>query len=152
MATRNIVKVGDEILRKTAKPVKTFDDSLWQLLDDMAETMYKFQGMGLAGPQVGVLKRVVIMDVNNSFFEMVNPKIVSKSGEVLDDEACLSVPNRRGLVKRPKKITVKFQDRFGYELTISGEQNFARCVCHELDHLDGILFIDKMEKEIKGKK
>jgi len=152
MATRNIVKIGDEILRKPAKQVKSFNESLWELLDDMAETMYKFRGMGLAGPQVGVLKRVVIMDVNNCFFEMVNPKIIESSGEVLDDEACLSVPNRRGIVKRPEKVTVKFQDRFGYELSITGEQGFARCVCHELDHLDGVLFVDKMEREIKGNK
>lgn len=152
MAIREIVKEGDELLRKKSKVVKNFDENLWCILDDMAESMYKNRGMGLAGVQVGVLKRIVVMEVNGAFFEMINPEIVSMRGEVEDEEACLSVPNRRGIVARPEEVTVKFQDRFGYDMTITGEGNFARCVCHELDHLDGILYIDKIIKKPKGKK
>ena len=152
MAQRQIVKEGDELLRKKSKAVKTFDENLWNLLDDMAESMYKNRGMGLAAVQVGVLKRVVVMEVNGAFFEMINPEILAQKGEVEDEEACLSVPNKRGIVVRPEEVTVRFLDRFGYTMTVTGEGHFARCVCHELDHLDGILYIDKIIKKPKGKK
>lgn len=152
MAIRKIVYVGDELLKQKCKPVVHFNQFLWDLLDDMRETMYKNIGMGLAGPQVGILKRVAIVEVNNMFLELVNPVILSSSGNEEDEEACLSVPNRRGLVARPTQITVRAQDRFGNFFTITGEDLFARCVCHELDHLDGILYIDKMTKEIKEEK
>lgn len=150
MAYRQIVKIGDELLRKQSKIVKNFNQNLWNLLDDMAESMFKFKGMGLAAPQIGVLKRVVVMDVNGMFLEFINPEIISTSGEEEDEEACLSVPNIRGIVKRPLNLTVKAQDRHGNNFSITCEKMLARCVCHELDHLDGVLFVDKMEREIKG--
>lgn len=150
MATRNIVKIGDDLLRKKSKPVKNFDENLWELLDDMAETMYKNQGAGLAAPQVGVLKRVVVMDINNMYLELINPEIIEASGEDICEEGCLSVGKRRELVKRPAKVTVKAQDRYGYEIVVTGEKYLARCICHETDHLDGILFIDRVEKEDKN--
>lgn len=148
MALRNVIKVGDELLRKKSKPVTKFDENLWVLLDDMKETMHKNNGMGLAAPQIGILKRIVVMEVNGAFFEMINPVILAQSEELIkDEEGCLSVPNRQGVVARPQNLTVKFQDRMGYDMTISGEDSFARCVCHELDHLDGVLYIDKIVKE-----
>lgn len=147
MATRNVVKMGDELLRKKSKPVKEFDENLFKLLDDMKQTMYQNEGMGLAAPQVGVLKRVVVMDVNNMFFELINPEIIKQEGYDIEEEGCLSVGAYRGYVKRPMRVTVKAQDRYGYEVIITGEKYLARCICHELDHLDGILFVDK---EIKG--
>lgn len=150
MAIRNIVYEGDETLRKKSKTVKNFDEKLWELLDDMKVTMYKNHGMGLAAPQVGVLKRVVVVDVNNMFVELINPEILEVEGEDIDEEGCLSVPKVREYVKRPYKLTVKATDRYGYDFTITGEKYFARCISHELDHLDGILFIDKVEKNYKG--
>lgn len=146
MALRNVVKVGDDTLRKISKPVKNFDENLWVLLDDMHETMEENDGMGLAGVQVGVLRRVVVMKVNEAYFELINPEIIEQFGNVEEEEGCLSVPNKSGIVARPQKVTVKFQDRFGYPMTITGEDSFARCVCHELDHLDGILYIDKIKE------
>lgn len=146
MASRKVIKIGDPLLRKKSKPVVDFDESLWELLDDMKETMYKNDGMGLAAPQVGVLRRVIIMDVNNQFYELINPEIVSSEGEDIDTEGCLSVGNFKDSVKRPYKVTVKAVDRFNYPIEITGEKYFARCACHEIDHLNGILFVDKSEK------
>ena len=143
MALRKVVKVGEEVLRKKSKPVKDFDEDLWQLLDDMKNTMYENDGMGLAAPQVGVLRRVIVIDVNNDFMELINPEIIATKGEDIEEEGCLSVGNFRGRVKRPYQITVKACDRYGYPLTVTGEKWLARCICHEVDHLDGILFIDK---------
>ena len=149
MAIRNVVKMGDDVLRKKCKTVSKFDEDLWILLDDMRETMHKNNGMGLAAPQVGILKRIVVMEVNGAFFEMINPQILRQSEEMVEDEeGCLSVPNKHGIVARPQNLLVKFQDRFGFEMSIWGEESFARCVCHELDHLDGILYVDKL---VKGK-
>lgn len=145
MAVRKVVKVGDEILRKISKPVTKFDESLDVLLDDMWETMKLNDGMGLAAPQVGVLRRVVIMSVNNMNFELINPEIISEEGEDIEKEGCLSVGGAHKYVKRPYKVTVKAQDRYGYPITITGEKYLARCMCHEIDHLNGILFIDKVE-------
>ncbi len=146
MAVRKVVKMGDELLRKKSKTVTVFDEKLWELLDDMKETMYEYDGMGLAAPQVGVLKRVVVMDVNNMFFELVNPEIIEESGQDLEQEGCLSCGKMRDYVKRPYKVKVKAQDRFGYEFVLEGEKWLARCICHEVDHLNGILFVDKVEK------
>lgn len=153
MAIRNIVKVGDDLLRKKSKPVRNFDENLWELLDDMKETMYKNNGMGLAAVQVGVLKRVIIIEANNMFMELVNPEIISERGSDIEKEGCLSVGTNYEYVKRPMQVTVKAQDRLGYDFTITGEKYLARVLCHEIDHLDGILFIDKVEKGYKeGKK
>ncbi len=146
MAVRKIVKLGDDLLRKKSKTVTVFDEKLGELLDDMRETMYEFDGMGLAGPQVGVLKRVIVMDVNDMFFELINPEIIKEEGEDLEQESCLSCGKAREYVKRPYKVTVKAQDRLGYNIIITGEKWLARCLCHEIDHLNGILFIDKAEK------
>ncbi len=143
MALRKVVKVGESSLRKKSKPVKDFDESLWELLDDMKETMYENDGMGLAAPQVGVLRRAIVIDVNNAFMELINPEIISRKGKDVEEEGCLSVGNFRGRVERPYEITVKAFDRYGYPFTLKGEKWLARCICHEVDHLDGILFIDK---------
>ena len=154
MASRKVCKIGEAVLRKKSKPVTDFDEDLWTLLDDMKETMYKNDGMGLAAPQVGVLRRVIVMDVNNQFYELINPEIVYTEGEDVDTEGCLSVGKFSDKVKRPYKVTVKAVDRYNYPLEITGEKYFARCVCHEVDHLDGILFVDKSEhgKEFLAKK
>ena len=124
MAIRNVYKIGkdDEILRKHSKVVKEFDERLWQLLDDMKETMDKNRGMGIAAVQVGVLKRVVIIDCNNMFVELINPEIIASSGSDIDTEGCLSVTKIRGFVERPMNVTVKAQDRYGYDFTLSGEK------------------------------
>lgn len=150
MAIRNVItnEFENETLRKKSKKVQKFDESLWELLDDMKETMRKNNGVGIAAVQVGVLKRAVIVEPNNMFLELINPEIISKSGEDTDVEGCLSVSKKQGLVKRPMTVTVKAQDRYGYDFTITGEKYLARVLCHELDHLDGILFVDKMIKEV----
>lgn len=154
MASRKVCMLGDPVLRKKSKPVKDFDEDLWELLDDMKETMYQNDGMGLAAPQVGVLRRVVVMDVNNQYYELINPEIIFTEGEDIDTEGCLSVGKFNDKVKRPYKLTVRAVDRYNYPLEITGEKYFARCVSHELDHLDGILFVDKSEhgKEHLAKK
>ncbi|HIV01718.1 MAG TPA: peptide deformylase [Candidatus Caccopulliclostridium gallistercoris] len=149
MATRKILKIGDELLRKMSKPVTKFDEGLWELLDDMRETMYKNDGAGLAAVQVGVLKRAIVMDINNMYLELINPEILEQSGEQIGREGCLSVGGIQEFVKRPKKVTVRAQDRYGYQITITGEDFLARCICHETDHLNGILFVDKIEKDYK---
>ncbi|MBQ5816369.1 MAG: peptide deformylase [Oscillospiraceae bacterium] len=143
MAVRQIV-TDEEFLRKKCKPVENFDSKLWQLLDDMAETMYKTNGVGLAAIQVGVLRRVVVIDVNdqNGLIELINPEIIKTSGEQDGPEGCLSFPGQYGDVKRPNKVTVKALDRFGKPFTLSGEALLARAFCHETDHLDGKVFID----------
>ena len=154
MASRKVCVLGDPVLRKKSKKVTDFDEDLWTLLDDMKETMYQNDGMGLAAPQVGVLRRIVVMDVNNQFYELINPEITFQEGEDIDTEGCLSVGKFNDKVKRPYKVTVKAVDRYNYPLEITGEKYFARCVCHEIDHLDGILFVDKSEhgKEYLAKK
>lgn len=149
MAIRNVVKVGDELLRKKSKPVHNFDENLWELLDDMKETMYKNNGMGLAAVQVGVLKRVIIIEANNMFMELINPEIIAQHGTDIEKEGCLSVGPENEYVKRPMQVTVKAQDRLGYDFTITGEKYLARVLCHEIDHLNGVLFIDKAEKDYK---
>lgn len=149
MAKRKVLKYGDERLRKVAKPVTEFDEDLCELLDDMRDTMYANDGMGLAATQVGVLRRVVIMDLGGSFFELINPEIIASEGEQEEEEGCLSVPNFSDLVRRPEKVTVKAKDRYGYDIEITGEKTFARCACHEIDHLNGILYVDKSKNRQK---
>lgn len=149
MAIRNVCKIDidNEILRKKSKIVKNFDEKLAELLDDMKETMIKNYGMGIAAVQVGVLKRVIVIECNNMFLELINPEIIKEEGEDIDTEGCLSVGNVKGYVKRPMKVTVKAQDRLGYDFTITGEKYLARVLCHEIDHLNGVLFVDKMIKK-----
>jgi peptide deformylase len=118
------------------------------ILDDMLDTMYENEGVGLAGPQIGILKRLVVIDVDGeNVYKMVNPKILSTSGSQIDDEGCLSVPKRRGNVDRPQFVTVAYTDEYGNSKTLKGEGFLARCICHELDHLEGVLFIDKVLEE-----
>ena len=148
MATRRIVEIGDDKLRKHAKPVEKFDRRLQTLLRDMAETMYKAEGVGLAAPQVGILRRVVVVDVGDGLIELVNPEIIRVEGEQTGLEGCLSVPGRSGIVIRPNSVTVRAQDAQGNFFEVSGEEFLARAFCHEIDHLDGILYVDKMEREI----
>lgn len=143
MAIRNIVKLGDDTLRKTCKPVKIIDKRLHALLDDMAQTMYEAGGVGLAAPQVGVLKRVVVIDVGKGLLELINPEIVSSSGSQTGEEGCLSCGDVRKSVTRPMHVEVRALDRNGKGITIKAEELLARCCCHEIDHLDGILFLDR---------
>ena len=150
MALRNVVMHDDELLRKKSKPVSKFDEKLEVLLDDMRQTMIQNNGMGLAAPQVGCLKRVVVIECNNMFLELINPVIIHQSGEDVDEEGCLSVKGIHGKVKRPMYVTVQAQDRYGYNFTLTGEKLLARALCHEIDHLDGVLFIDKLIKQSDG--
>ena len=143
MAIRNIIQVGDETLRKKSFEVTVFDEKLSTLLDDMKETLKKANGAGLAGPQVGVLRRVFVVDVEEGYFEFVNPVIVSASGTQCGKEGCLSVKGKWGEVTRPNRVVVRAQDRYGKKFTVTAKEFFARAVCHEYDHLDGILYIDK---------
>ena len=148
---RKILQFGDETLRKISKPMQKFDLRLWLLLRDMADTMNKAEGVGLAAPQVGILRRVVVIDIGdeNGLIELINPEIIAQEGEQEGSEGCLSAPGRRGYVKRPNKVTVRAQDRKGKFFEITGEGLLARAFCHELDHLDGILYSDKEEYEIE---
>ena len=148
MAIRKIVEIGDDKLRKQCKPVEKFDMRLRVLLKDMADTMYKANGVGLAAPQVGILRRVVVVDVGDGLIEMVNPEIIHTEGEQTGPEGCLSVPGRSGVVTRPNIVTVRYQDRDGVEYEATAEEFLARAFCHEIDHLDGTLYVDKMDREI----
>lgn len=148
MAIRNIRKLGDDILRKKCRQVEVIDDKIITLLDDMTDTMNSADGVGLAAPQVGVLKRVVVIDVGDGVIELINPEIVDVQGSVTDVEGCLSVPGKYGTVTRPEKVTVKALDRNGEEITLTGEGLLAKAFCHELDHLDGVVFVDKVEEYI----
>ena len=143
MAIRNIVQVGDDVLRQKCDPVEVFDEKLWKLLDDMKDTVKKEQGAGLAAPQVGVLRRVVVVDVEEGYFEFINPVIVQQKGEQNGWEGCLSVRGKSGIVSRPMKVKLVFQDRNGEKYILQAKGFFARAICHELDHLDGVLYIDK---------
>ena len=146
MALRQIVKIGEPVLRKKSKVVKEINDRIIELLDDMADTMYEADGVGLAAPQVGILKRVVVIDIGDGLIELINPEIIETEGEYLDNEGCLSVPGECGDVLRPYGVKVRAQNRFGETVEIEGEELLARAFCHEIDHLDGILFVDKVEK------
>lgn len=140
MALRNIVKLGDPILYKKSRAVEKFDDRLSQLIDDMFETMYNDNGVGLAAVQVGILKRVVVIDIGEGPMELVNPEITFSEGEQISQEGCLSLPGKWATTSRPKKVQVKAQDRNGKWKIFTGEDLKAKALCHELDHLEGILF------------
>lgn len=146
MAYRYVVQVGDEVLRNKCEEVRKFDSELWALLDDMKETVRKEDGAGLAAPQVGVNIRAVVIDLDEGYFEMLNPKILAVKGEQRGEEGCLSVKGKYGIVTRPNKVKAEYRDRTGKKHTVTGTGLFARCMCHEFDHLDGILYIDKAEE------
>ena len=148
MAIRKIVTLGDDVLRKQCKRQEKFDKRLWMLLDDMTETMYKANGVGLAAPQVGILRRVVVIDVGDGLVELINPTITAFDGSQCGREGCLSLPGRQAVVTRPYAVRVEAQDRFGNDIEVEGEELFARAVFHELDHLDGVLYIDRMDREL----
>lgn len=151
MAIRNIVKIGDPVLRKKSRKVENFDQKLWTLLDDMKDTLDVAQGVGLAAVQVGVLRRVVIVDIDDGkgFMELINPEIVEVSEETeKSEEGCLSLPGQWGLVERPTTVVVKAQNREGKWCMYKGEGLRARCFCHELDHLEGHVFTDFVEKTL----
>ncbi len=143
MAIRNIVQVGDEVLRKKSAPVTAFDEKLHQLLDDMKETLKAANGAGLAAVQVGVLRRIFIVDVAEGYFEFVNPVFVKTKGRQVGEEGCLSVRGKYGTVERPRVVEIKAFDRDGKEFKLKAYDFFARALCHEYDHLDGVLYIDK---------
>lgn len=147
MAIRNIVKLGDDILRKVCRTQLNFDARLHTVLDDMADTMYNADGVGLAAPQVGILRRYCIVDVGDGLIELINPVVISTSGEQTGTEGCLSLPGRYEDVTRPMKVKVRAQDRNGKNITVKGEGLKARALLHEIDHLDGILYIDRVGKE-----
>ena len=145
MAIRNIVTLGDDVLRKVCRTQLTFDSKLHTILDDMRETMYKAEGVGLAAPQIGILRRFCVIDVGDGIIELINPVITETVGKQTGNEGCLSLPGRSANVTRPMKVTVRAQNRFGENFTITGEGLLARALCHEIDHLDGILYIDKVK-------
>ncbi len=146
MALRNIVTMGDSVLNKVCRPVTQFDRRLAMLLDDMTDTLEEANGVGLAAPQVGVLRRVVIVDTGEEFLELINPEIVEESGSQSGMEGCLSVPGQYGIVTRPNVVKVKAQDRYGDWFEAEGEGLIARCFCHELDHLNGHLYTEIAER------
>ena len=147
MAKRNIRLKDDPILRKISKPVPEITPRILTLLDDMAETMYAAEGVGLAAPQVGLLKRAVVIDVGEGLIELINPVIVESRGDVIDAEGCLSVPGETGYVERPEYVRVEALDRSGKPVSWEGTGLLAMAFCHEIDHLDGILYIDKVIPE-----
>ena len=146
MSVRFVVQTGDPVLRKKCAEVKCFDSALGKLLDDMKETVRAENGAGLAAPQIGLGKRVVVIDVEEGFFELVNPVILSSKGEQTGPEGCLSVKGKQGTVTRPMKVKAEYRDRNGKKHKLTAEGFFARAVCHELDHLDGVLYIDKADE------
>lgn len=146
MGLRKILTDKDPALHKVCRPVEKFDRKLHKLLDDMVETMLDADGVGLAAPQVGILRRVVVVDTGEGILELVNPTILETDGEQTGAEGCLSVPGRYGLVKRPYYAKVRAQDRNGDWFEVEGEELIGRCFCHELDHLDGIVYTDVMER------
>ena len=146
MGLRKILTDKEPALHKVCKPVVSFDAKLHKLLDDMGETMREANGVGLAAPQVGILRRVVTVDLGDEILELVNPSLVETDGEQIGAEGCLSVPGKYGLVKRPYYAKVRAQDRFGEWFEVEGEDLIGRCFCHELDHLDGIVYTEVMDR------
>ena len=146
MGIRKIMTVKEPCLHKVCRPVEKFDGKLHKLLDDMKETLLDANGVGLAAPQVGILRRVVVVDTGEEMLELVNPELVETSGEQEGAEGCLSVPGKYGLVKRPMVAKVRAQDRDGNWFEVEGEELIARCFCHEIDHLDGIVYTEVMER------
>ncbi|MGY0372131.1 peptide deformylase [Clostridium sp. JNZ J1-5] len=151
MALRNIRTEEDEILRKKSRKVDEVNDRILTLIEDMKETMYAADGVGLAAPQIGILKRIVVIDVGNGPITLINPEIMSVEGSQIDYEGCLSIPGEQGKVKRPFKVKVKALNEENKEIEIEGEELLARALCHEIDHLNGILFIDKVIEESEEK-
>ena len=149
MAKRNIVKFGEELLRKKSREVTAFDDKLWVLLDDMYETMQEAMGVGLAAPQVGILKRVIVIDVGEGRIELINPVITYAKGKQREVEGCLSSPDLWGYVERPAKVKVTAQNRYGKEVKYEGTELLARAFCHEIDHLNGIIFTDLADEMVE---
>ena len=149
MALRNIRIMGDPVLEKKCKEIKEVTPRINELIDDMFDTMYEACGVGLAAPQVGILKRLVVIDTTGDDpHVLINPEIVLTEGEQTGSEGCLSVPGKRGYVRRPQKVTVRAQDRKGKPFELTGEDLLARALCHEIDHLDGVMYVDKMDYEI----
>ena len=152
MALRKIICIEDELLRKKSRPVEKFDEKLHKLLDDMAETMYNANGVGLAAPQVGVLRRMVVIDVGekrgHELLQLINPEIVETEGSMVNAEGCLSIPGRRGTVERPERVVVHALNRKGQMIEVVGTGFLAMALCHEIDHLDGILYTDKMIEDV----
>ena len=149
MAIRKIHEVGDPCLTKVCRPVTEFNNRLHELLDDMADTLEEAGGVGLAAPQVGILRRVCIVeDEQGEIIELINPEIIKTEGEQTGLEGCLSVPGRQGFVYRPQKVTVRAQDRHGKVFELTGEDLLARALCHEIDHLDGKMYVDIEDHEI----
>ena len=147
MALRNLRYEGDELLRKKSREVAVVDDRIRTLMNDMVETMYENEGIGLAAPQVGILKRVIVIDVEDgNVYKMVNPKILNNSGEQTGQEGCLSVPEKKGIVTRPMNVTVEYTNENGEVVRLEAEELLARAICHEIDHLNGVLFIDRAKK------
>ena len=150
MAVKKVVQVGDPVLRKKSEPITEFDEKLWAILDDMKDTVKAENGAGLAAPQIGLSMRMVVVDVEEGYFEFINPVMHSQKGEQQGWEGCLSVRGKSGIVTRPSKVKISYQDRNGVRKTLQAKDFFARAVCHELDHLDGVLYIDRavhMEEE-----
>ena len=151
MAIRNIIQIGDPTLRKRSFEVTEVNDKIRQLLDDMKETLIAADGAGLAAPQVGILRRIFIVMAEDKYYECINPEIVEQSGSQKGSEGCLSVRGKYGDVERPNKVTVKALDRYGKPFTVKAEGFLARAFCHEYDHLDGILYVDKATKLMEEK-
>ena len=150
MAKLKIVKIGDDTLRKVCRPVEKITPRIITLLDDMIETMHDADGCGLAAPQVGILRRIAVVEVEpGQVIELINPKIIAYAGEQNEQEGCLSIPGRWGITKRPMHVTVRATNRHGEEFEVSGSELLARALCHEIDHLDGKMFIDCMIEELK---
>lgn len=150
MALRQIMLYDNEILRKKSKEIEVIDEKIRQLLDDMAETMYHAgNGAGLAAPQVGMLKRLVVIDMGQGLIKLVNPKIIKQEGEQKVIEGCLSIPNIYGKLTRPAKVTVQAWSEHGEEFTVTGTGDLAKCLCHEIDHLEGVLFTDLVTEFLK---
>lgn len=141
-----VVQTGDPVLREKCKEIRTYNSQLWQLLADMKETVRAENGAGLAAPQIGLPLRVVVIDVDEGFYELINPVIVSTKGEQVGAEGCLSVKGKQGTVRRPYKVKAEYRDRYGKKHKLTAEGFFARAVCHELDHLDGKLYTDVAEE------
>jgi len=148
MAIRNLRYGDDEILRKKSREIEVIDDKIRELAQDMMETMHKYDGVGLAGPQVGILKRIVVIDLyeENSQYILINPVLKKVKGEQIVDEGCLSFPNQFGKIKRPKSVVVEALDINGKKVKIEGKDLLAQALCHEIDHLDGEVFVDKVEE------
>ena len=148
MAIRNLRYENDEILRKRAREIDVIDDKIKQLAEDMMETMHKYDGLGLAGPQIGILKRIIVIDLyeEGTQFTLINPVIISQKGEQIVEEGCLSFPEKFGKVKRPKEVTVEALDLEGKKVRLVGRDLLAQALCHEIDHLNGEVFVNKVEK------